>query len=104
MRAHSRTARQYAVLPVELLQSAGLSNQTLRKLRRFQQAQERQGAAVVLLRWPDRTWCVLAQHFGPLAAALTLDDDTAHAAYEDARAMLRDGYLPKLVARFHPYH
>lgn len=104
MRDHSRIACQYVVHPVEVLQSAGLSNRSLGKLRRFQGKQEQQGAAVVVLHWPDHTWCVLAQHYGPLALAIALDDDTARAAYEDARLMLRDGYLPKLVARFHSYH
>ncbi|MHB0817277.1 hypothetical protein ACYCFK_03195 [Stutzerimonas stutzeri] len=96
-------ASRCAIRPAEVLQQMGFGQPVRRKLRRFQRTHEQQGAAVVLLHWPDGTWCVLAQHAGPLAHVIALDDDLLLAAYEDARSMLHSGHLPKLVARFQPY-
>lgn len=93
-------ACQYVIRPFEWLQGAGFGRQVTGKLDRFHQDQERQGATVVVVHWQDGTWCVLAQRFGPLVQAVALDDGVAADLYEDARSMLHDGYLPKLVARF----
>lgn len=99
----TRMASQYVIRPFEWLQGAGFGRQLTSKLQRFRQDQERLGATVAVVHWQDGTWCVLAQRLGPLVKAVALDDGIAADLYEDARSMLRDGYLPKLVVRFEAY-
>ncbi|MNN95301.1 hypothetical protein D3C81_2140850 [compost metagenome] len=50
--------------------------------------------------WPGGVWCVLALRCAPLAPALTSSQVVE--LYAEARAMIRDGYLPKLIQRYDP--
>lgn len=87
-------------LPFEALRMAGLSDTNMRRLERYRQQQEERGADVFVIRWPDTTWCVLALHCAPLSPALA--NEQIAELYTNARMMIRDGYLPKLVLRFDP--
>lgn len=93
-------ARSGHLHPFETLRQTGLSATSLTRCNRYRRKRERQGARVALMVWPDGTWCVLAMH--PTRAGLVvLGDDSKADAYEDARQMIRDGFLPLLALR--PY-
>ncbi|TKD47329.1 hypothetical protein [Azotobacter chroococcum] len=91
-------ARSGRLQPFETLRQTGLSATSLTRCNRYRRKRERQGARVALMVWPDGIWCVLAMH--PTRAGLVvLGDDSKAGAYEDARQMIRDGFLPLLALR-----
>ncbi|UVL30239.1 hypothetical protein [Pseudomonas donghuensis] len=88
-----------------VLRQIGLSAGSMRKLDRYRHRQEKLGATVMVLSWPDGTWCVLAFYAGPLAVGIVaLDDYHKRGLYEDACMMIRDNYLPMLTLRHAAYH
>jgi len=107
LRAHSAGVRSGVTLsrsghlqPFETLRQSGLSATSLNRCNRYRRKRERQGARVALMVWPDGTWCVLAMYpAGP--GVVVLGDDSKAEAYEDARQMIRDGFLPLLALRPH---
>ncbi|MDP3845526.1 MAG: hypothetical protein Q8R10_03775 [Pseudomonas sp.] len=85
--------------PFSLIRQAGVSAACLQRLERYRRKRERQGAAVLLLSWPDGTWCVLALHAGHLRAVLLSDEQKAD-AYRQASELTNVNRLPLLAIRF----
>lgn len=84
--------------PFETLRRAGLSGTSLARCERYRCKRERQGAHVALLAWPDGTWCVLAMYAAPPGVAV-LNDEAKADAYDDAKQLIQDGFLPLLALR-----
>lgn len=92
-------AQKAALHPFSLLRQIGLSPATMQRLIRYRNKHESLGRAVVVMTWPDGTWGVLAMHTEKFSL-VAIDDDQKAAAYEDARSMNEDGYLPLLNLRW----
>lgn len=84
-----------------LLRQVGLSRACMQRLERYRRRHAKQGAGILVLFWPDGTWCVLAIHAGALGMVV-LDDGRKSELYQDARMMIRTSYLPLLALRFAP--
>ncbi len=82
----------------EVLRRVGLSSTCMHRLERYRRRQQKQGAAVLVLSWPDGTWCVLALHLPPLCPPVLASEQIA-AAYAEAFEWITAGKLPLLVLR-----
>lgn len=82
----------------EVLRRVGLSSAYMRRLERYRRRQQKQGAAVLVLSWPDGTWCVLALHLPPLCPPVLTSEQIAD-AYTCAFEWIAAGKLPLLVLR-----
>lgn len=87
----------------EVLRRVGLSGTCMRRLERYRRRQQKQGAAVLVLSWPDGTWCVLALHLPPLCPPVLTSEQIAD-AYTCAFEWLAANKLPLLVLTFRPGH
>ncbi|RRV39829.1 hypothetical protein EGJ86_10375 [Pseudomonas sp. o96-267] len=88
--------------PFEIIHQIGFSAACIRRLERYRRRQVERGAQVLVLSWPDGTWCVLALHLPPLIAAALTTEQMAD-AYTEARQMIAGGYLPLLTLRLERY-
>nr|WP_286949085.1 hypothetical protein [Pseudomonas sp. UBA6718] len=82
----------------EVLRRVGLSSTCMHRLERYRRRQQKQGAAVLVLSWPDGTWCVLALHLSPLCPLVLTREQIAD-AYTCAFEWIAAGKLPLLVLR-----
>lgn len=88
--------------PFELLRHSGISKACIGRLERYRRRQQAKGAEVLLIAWPDGTWCLLALHYAQLLPALTSGQIAD--AYAEAFDWIAAEQLPLLVLRprFHP--
>lgn len=84
--------------PFEVLRWVGLSSACMRRLERYRCRQQKRGAAVLVLSWPDGTWCVLALYLPPLSAPVLTSEQIAD-AYTCAFEWIATNKLPLLVLR-----
>lgn len=92
-------ANQALMHPFSVLRSIGFSATTMQRLERYRSRQDKQGRVVSVLSWADGTWCALALHCKNIGAVI-VDEGQQTEAYEDARSMLDDGFLPLLNLRW----
>ncbi|MCU0072948.1 hypothetical protein N8H71_15235 [Pseudomonas koreensis] len=92
-------ATQALMHPFSVLRRIGFSSATMQRLERHRSRQEKQGRVVSVLSWADGTWCALALHCENIGAVI-VDEGQQTEAYEDARSMLDDGFLPLLNLRW----
>lgn len=99
---HANPAGRGKPQPFEIIHQIGFSAACMRRLERYRRRQVEQGAQVLVLSWPDGTWCVLALHLPPLIAPALTTEQMAD-AYSEARQMIAGGYLPLLTLRLERY-
>lgn len=92
-------ANQALMHPFSVLRHIGFSAATMQRLERYRSRQDKQGRVVGVLSWADGTWCALALHCKNIGAVI-VDEGQQTEAYEDARSMLNDGFLPLLNLRW----
>ncbi|WP_447096383.1 hypothetical protein [Pseudomonas sp. CF10PS3] len=92
-------ANQALMHPFSVLRRIGFSAATMQRLERYRGRQDRKGRVVSVLSWADGTWCALALHCEKLGAVI-VDEGQQTEAYEDARSMIHDGFLPLLNLRW----
>ncbi|MDX9670858.1 MULTISPECIES: hypothetical protein [unclassified Pseudomonas] len=85
--------------PFSVLRRIGFSTRLMQRLERHRSQQEKRGRVVSVLSWDDGTWCALSLHCEKTGAAI-VDEGQQTQAYEDARSMLRGGFLPLLSLRW----
>nr|WP_222938295.1 hypothetical protein [Pseudomonas chlororaphis] len=85
--------------PFSVLRRIGFSSATMQRLERYRSQQDKQGRVVSVLSWADGTWCALALHCEKVGVVI-VDEGQQTEAYEDARSMLDDGFLPLLNLRW----
>ena len=96
----SRSIANHALMqPFSVLRRIGFSATTMQRLERYRSRQDKQGRVVSVLSWADGTWCALALHCEKFGA-VTVDEGQQKEAYEDARTMIDDGFLPLLNLRW----
>lgn len=91
-------ARRGVPQSFEVLRRVGLSSTCMHRLERYRRRQQKQGAAVLVLSWPDGTWCVLALHLPPLCPPVLTSEQIAD-AYTRAFEWIAANKLPLLVLR-----
>ena len=91
-------ARRGVPQSFEVLRRVGLSSTCMHRLERYRRRQQKQGAAVLVLSWPDGTWCVLALHLPPLCPPVLTGEQMAD-AYTCAFEWIAANKLPLLVLR-----
>lgn len=84
--------------PFEVLRRVGLSSTCMHRLERYRRRQQKHGAVVLVLSWPDGTWCVLAVHLPPLCPPALTSEQVAD-AYTCAFEWIAANKLPLLVLR-----
>ena len=87
----------------EVLRRVGLSSACVHRLERYRRRQQKRGAAVLVLSWPDGTWCVLALHLPSLCPPVLTSERIAD-AYTCAFEWLAANRLPLLVLTLRPGH
>lgn len=92
-------ANQALMHPFSVLRRIGFSAATMQRLERYRGRQDKQGRVVSVLSWADGTWCALALHCEK-SGAVIVDEGQQTEAYEDARSMIHDGFLPLLNLRW----
>jgi len=92
-------ANQALMHPFSVLHRIGFSATTMQRLERYRSRQDKQGRVVSVLSWADGTWCALALHCKNIGAVI-VDEGQQTEAYEDARSMLDEGFLPLLNLRW----
>ncbi|MBK5300506.1 MULTISPECIES: hypothetical protein [Gammaproteobacteria] len=85
--------------PFSVLRRIGFSPRLMQCLERYRSQQDKQGRVVSVLSWADGTWCALSLHCEKTGAVI-VDEGQQTQAYEDARSMLSDGFLPLLSLRW----
>ena len=85
--------------PFSVLRRIGFSTRLMQRLERHRSQQEKRGRVVSVLSWDDGTWCALSLHCEKTGAVI-VDEGQQTQAYEDARSMLDDGFLPLLNLRW----
>ncbi|MCU0118576.1 hypothetical protein N8H74_09955 [Pseudomonas sp. B2M1-30] len=92
-------ANQALMHPFSVLHQIGFSSATMKRLERYRSRQDKQGRLVSVLSWADGTWCALTLNCEKIGAVI-VDEGQQIDAYEDARSMLDDGFLPLLNLRW----
>ena len=92
-------ANQALMHPFSVLRCIGFSSATMQRLERYRSRHGKQGRVVSVLSWADGTWCALALHCENIGAVI-VDEGQQTDAYEDARSMIHDGFLPLLNLRW----
>ncbi|ELQ3329472.1 hypothetical protein [Pseudomonas aeruginosa] len=90
-----KMAPQGVPFPFESLREIGLSGRTLGRIESYRKRHSR--GDVLLLRWLDGVWCVVAlapSLLGPVLTTPQIAD-----LYGEAKSAIDDGYLPLMRLR-----
>lgn len=94
-----KTADNALMHPFSVLRRIGFSPRVMQRLERYRSRQNKKGRVVSVLSWADGTWCALSLHSEKTGAVIVDEGQQTH-AYEDARSMLNNGFLPLLSLRW----
>jgi hypothetical protein len=90
-----KIANKALMHPFSVLRRIGFSPRLMQRLERYRSQQDKEGRVVSVLSWADGTWCALSLHCETFGAVI-VDEGQQTQAFEDARSMLSDGFLPLL--------